>query len=307
MVTVCTSPSPIASVETIDHRPPVWRPRLSASSGCRPRSSPASAGSLMWLSTERKIFSKHRVASPSGASGDCRRLEGTDGLSEPHTPSGNRICTQCRWLMRAGWTAQELLTSFRRSSARWRSCLAPAASSTSGWVTGHLVARRRRAFSRAQGAEAAVAGRGCPRTPARPFGHLIRRSQRDGHSSRPVGSPRSKHEGVRLGTVRRLPRGVKKTEYAARDYFDVWLPELAPALRSCRGPCRRSGRPPAGRRSSAGTGAKCAGRSPPGSCRSSPRFREPRVFRSAAIAKTANDAIGRCCGTCSRRPTRRWR
>ena len=44
-----------------------------------------------------------------------------------------------------------------------------------------------------------------------------------------LGAPRSKHEGVRLGTVRRLPRGVKKTEYAARDYFDVWLPELAPS------------------------------------------------------------------------------
>ena len=44
-----------------------------------------------------------------------------------------------------------------------------------------------------------------------------------------LGSPRSRDEGVRLGTVRRLPRGVKKTDYAARDYFDVWLPELAPS------------------------------------------------------------------------------
>ena len=44
-----------------------------------------------------------------------------------------------------------------------------------------------------------------------------------------LGAPRSKHEGVRLGTVRRLPRGVRKAEYAARDYFDVWLPELAPS------------------------------------------------------------------------------
>jgi len=44
-----------------------------------------------------------------------------------------------------------------------------------------------------------------------------------------LGAPRSKHEGVRLGTVRRLPRGVRKTDYAARDYFDVWLPELAPS------------------------------------------------------------------------------
>ena len=44
-----------------------------------------------------------------------------------------------------------------------------------------------------------------------------------------LGTPRDKREGLRLGTVRRLPRGVKKTEYAKRDYFDVWLPELAPS------------------------------------------------------------------------------
>ena len=44
-----------------------------------------------------------------------------------------------------------------------------------------------------------------------------------------LGTPRSKHEGVRLGTVRRLPRGVKRIDYARRDYFDVWLPELAPS------------------------------------------------------------------------------
>ena len=44
-----------------------------------------------------------------------------------------------------------------------------------------------------------------------------------------LGSPRRRGEGVRLGTVRRLPRGVPKTQYASRDYFDVWLPELAPS------------------------------------------------------------------------------
>ena len=44
-----------------------------------------------------------------------------------------------------------------------------------------------------------------------------------------LGAPRAKHEGVRLGTVRRLPRGVKKSDYAKRDFFDVWLPELAPS------------------------------------------------------------------------------
>ncbi len=44
-----------------------------------------------------------------------------------------------------------------------------------------------------------------------------------------LGSPRSAKEGVRLGTVRRPPRGVPKTEYASRDFYDVWLPNLAPS------------------------------------------------------------------------------
>lgn len=44
-----------------------------------------------------------------------------------------------------------------------------------------------------------------------------------------LGTPRSTNEGVRLGTVRRPPRGVRKADYAARDFFDVWLPELAPS------------------------------------------------------------------------------
>lgn len=44
-----------------------------------------------------------------------------------------------------------------------------------------------------------------------------------------LGSPRHASEGVRLGTVRRPPRGVPKTRYAADNWFDVWLPELAPS------------------------------------------------------------------------------
>jgi len=46
-----------------------------------------------------------------------------------------------------------------------------------------------------------------------------------------LGTPREPNEGVRLGTVRRPPRGVRKEHYAARDYYDVWLPELAPSAR----------------------------------------------------------------------------
>jgi uncharacterized protein YeaO (DUF488 family) len=44
-----------------------------------------------------------------------------------------------------------------------------------------------------------------------------------------LGSPRKKGEGLRLGTVRRPPRGVPKTEFAKRDYYDVWLPDLSPS------------------------------------------------------------------------------
>jgi uncharacterized protein YeaO (DUF488 family) len=44
-----------------------------------------------------------------------------------------------------------------------------------------------------------------------------------------LGSPRARGEGLRLGTVRRPPRGVPKAEYASRDFYDIWLPELAPS------------------------------------------------------------------------------
>ena len=44
-----------------------------------------------------------------------------------------------------------------------------------------------------------------------------------------LGTPRGRNEGLRIGTVRRPPRGVRKEDYASRDYFDAWLPELAPS------------------------------------------------------------------------------
>jgi len=44
-----------------------------------------------------------------------------------------------------------------------------------------------------------------------------------------LGAPREADEGLRIGTVRRPPRGVRKEDYAPRNYFDVWLPELAPS------------------------------------------------------------------------------
>jgi uncharacterized protein YeaO (DUF488 family) len=44
-----------------------------------------------------------------------------------------------------------------------------------------------------------------------------------------LGSPRLAGEGLRIGTVRRPPRGVPKVEYARRNFYDVWLPNLAPS------------------------------------------------------------------------------
>jgi len=44
-----------------------------------------------------------------------------------------------------------------------------------------------------------------------------------------LGMPRARGEGPRLGTVRRPPRGVRKADYARRDYYDQWLPLLSPS------------------------------------------------------------------------------
>lgn len=44
-----------------------------------------------------------------------------------------------------------------------------------------------------------------------------------------LGSPRARDEGLRIGTVRRPPRGVKKEDYASKDIYDVWFPNLSPS------------------------------------------------------------------------------
>ena len=54
-----------------------------------------------------------------------------------------------------------------------------------------------------------------------------------------LGQPRTPGEGLRLGTVRRPPRGVPKAEHASRNFYDVWLPDLAPSealLKQALGP-----------------------------------------------------------------------
>ena len=46
-----------------------------------------------------------------------------------------------------------------------------------------------------------------------------------------LGAARVPREGLRLGTVRRPPRGVRKSDYASQNYFDLWFPELAPSAK----------------------------------------------------------------------------
>jgi len=45
-----------------------------------------------------------------------------------------------------------------------------------------------------------------------------------------LGQPRAPHEGTRLGTVRRPPRGVPKKDFARLDWYDTWFPVLAPSV-----------------------------------------------------------------------------
>ncbi|MBP2671815.1 MAG: hypothetical protein H6Q85_1881 [candidate division NC10 bacterium] len=49
-----------------------------------------------------------------------------------------------------------------------------------------------------------------------------------------LGSARTADEGLRIGTVRRPPRGVPKAEFAAQDWYDVWFPNLAPSVETMK-------------------------------------------------------------------------
>lgn len=49
-----------------------------------------------------------------------------------------------------------------------------------------------------------------------------------------LGTPRAPDEGLRVGTVRRPPRGVPKTEFASQDWYDVWYPNLAPSVETMK-------------------------------------------------------------------------
>lgn len=49
-----------------------------------------------------------------------------------------------------------------------------------------------------------------------------------------LGTARGANEGLRIGTVRRPPRGVSKTEFASQDWYDVWYPNLAPSVETMK-------------------------------------------------------------------------
>jgi uncharacterized protein YeaO (DUF488 family) len=49
-----------------------------------------------------------------------------------------------------------------------------------------------------------------------------------------LGTPRAESEGLRIGTVRRPPRGVPRSEFGRQDWYDVWLPNLAPSIETMK-------------------------------------------------------------------------
>lgn len=49
-----------------------------------------------------------------------------------------------------------------------------------------------------------------------------------------LGTPRAENEGTRIGTVRRPPRGVPKSEFATGNWYDVWYPNLAPSIETMK-------------------------------------------------------------------------
>jgi uncharacterized protein YeaO (DUF488 family) len=49
-----------------------------------------------------------------------------------------------------------------------------------------------------------------------------------------LGTPRQESEGIRLGTVRRPPRGVPKSQFSSQNWYDVWFPTLAPSVETMK-------------------------------------------------------------------------
>ncbi len=65
--------------------------------------------------------------------------------------------------------------------------------------------------------------RGSPCSPARMSVRVVR-----------LGTPRIPGEGIRIGTVRRPPRGVPRAEFASQNWYDVWFPNLAPSAKTVK-------------------------------------------------------------------------
>jgi uncharacterized protein YeaO (DUF488 family) len=49
-----------------------------------------------------------------------------------------------------------------------------------------------------------------------------------------LGTPRARGEGLRIGTVRRPPRGVPKSQFSSQNWYDVWFPNLAPSVETMK-------------------------------------------------------------------------
>ena len=120
-----------------------------------------------------------------------------------------------------------------------------------------------------------------------------------------LGTPRKPGEGLRIGTVRRPPRGVPKSDFARLDYYDVWFPNLSPSAELVQEALKA-----ADDRSWAAFSRKFRREM------SAPdRSRELDVlaalshtltFRSAATARTRVAATGLCCGNFWRSAARMW-
>ena len=98
-----------------------------------------------------------------------------------------------------------------------------------------------------------------------------------------LGTPRVRGEGTRIGTVRRPPRGVPKTEFASQDWYDVWYPELAPSIETMK----------------LGQGATTAAQWAAFTKRYRAEMAQPAARRTlellAALSHTANFAVGCYC------------
>jgi len=98
-----------------------------------------------------------------------------------------------------------------------------------------------------------------------------------------LGTPRVRGEGTRIGTVRRPPRGVPKTEFASQDWYDVWYPDLAPSIETMK----------------LGQGAATAAQWAAFTKRYRAEMAQPAARRTlellAALSHTANFAVGCYC------------